>query len=250
MPELVGKTVVVTGAARGIGRCIAVALARDGARVALADILEDEVRAAACELVEHGHDAMSVGVDVADATSAHAMVAAVLERFGRVDALVNNAGIDAPAGLAWEIDEAHWRRILDVDLSGAWWCTQAVLPAMMEQRAGRIVFISSVAARLAGDGDTSPAYATAKAGLIGLTVALSAQLEPHGILVNAIAPGPTGNTGSPYSAAGHQAYRDAHPLGFGGPQPIADGVRYLLADSGDWVSGAVLNISGGLLRGL
>lgn len=250
MSVLSGQVVVVTGAARGIGRCIAATLAADGARVVVADILADEAGQAAAELTDRGHDAIAVPVDISDAASARAMAEQVVARCGRVDALVNNAGLDAPPGLPWEIDEAHWRRVIDVDLNGAWFCTRAVLPTMMGRRAGRIVFISSVSARLAGDGDTSPAYAAAKAGLIGLTIALSAKLEPHGILVNAIAPGPTGSTGEPWSSDSRTAYLERHPLGFAGPQPVADGVRYLLASSGDWVSGAVLNISGGAVRGL
>ncbi|TIM17557.1 MAG: SDR family oxidoreductase, partial [Mesorhizobium sp.] len=91
----------------------------------------------------------------------------------------NNAGLDAPHGQAGMIDEAHWRHVIEVDLNGAWWCSRAVIPAMMESRAGRIIFISSLAARV-GSPTLSPAYATAKAGLIGLTVSLSSQLEPHG----------------------------------------------------------------------
>ncbi len=250
MNALDGQIVIVTGAARGIGRCVAETLADEGARVVLADIMADEVEAAATEFVGRGRDAMAAPVDITSPASAQAMVDLCVARFGRVDAVVNNAGLDAPPGLPWEIDEEHWRRVIDVDLSGAWFCTRAILPAMMAQRAGRIVFVSSVTARVAGDGDTSPAYAAAKAGLVGLTIALSAQLEPYGILVNAIAPGPTGSTGEPWSPTGRDAYLARHPLGFGGPQPIADGVRYLLASSGDWLSGVVLNISGGVVRGM
>jgi 3-oxoacyl-[acyl-carrier protein] reductase len=250
MGELSEKVVVVTGAARGIGRCIAETLAKDGARVVLGDMRGAEAEAVAAVLAAQGFAAQAITLDIADPAGVQAMADAVLAQYGRVDALVNNAGLDAPPGVPWEIDEAAWRRVIDVDLNGAWWCTRAFLPAFMAQRAGRVVFISSVAARVPGDGDTSPAYAAAKAGLIGLTVALSAQLEPYGILVNAIAPGPTGSTGQPYSEAACRAYEERHPLGFGGPQPIADGVKYLLASSGDWLSGAVLNISGGEVRGV
>lgn len=249
MSGLDGRVVIVTGSARGIGRCIAETLAHHGACIVVADILSDEAEATARSLTQIGCDGMSVAVDIGDRRSVEAMVDKVGARFGRIDALVNNAGLDAPDGRAWEIDEDHWRRVVDIDLSGAWWCTQAVLPRMMKQRHGRIVFISSVAARLCG-GYISPAYAAAKAGLLGMTIEISAQVESYGILVNAIMPGPTGNTGEPFSDESRAAYLSSHPLGFGGPQPIADGVNYLLSSSGDWLSGMVLNISGGELRGV
>ena len=174
---LTGRRVIVTGAARGIGCSIAETLLREGARVALADILEDEVQAAAESLSKAGDEAIAVSVNIADVGSTERMVEQVTAKFGGVDALVNNAGLDAPRGRAWDIDETHWRQVLDVNLSGQWWCTKAVLPSMIEQHSGRIVFISSVAARQAGASHTTPAYATAKAGLIGLTIALSAQVS-------------------------------------------------------------------------
>jgi NAD(P)-dependent dehydrogenase (short-subunit alcohol dehydrogenase family) len=247
--ELADKVVIVTGAARGIGRVTATTLAAQGARVVIADIDAAAGETAAAELRGDGLAADAHPVDVGDVPSVEALVAAVLRDRGRIDGLVNNAGLDAPLGEAWSTDEQEWRRIIEIDLNGAWWCSRAVLPAMMEQRYGRIVNISSVSARIAST-HISPAYSTAKAGLIGLTVGLSAQVEPYGIRVNAITPGPTGDTGRPYSPEGRAAYLAEHPLGFGGAQPIADGVRYLLAPSGDWVSGAVLNISGGQQRGI
>lgn len=191
----------------------------------------------------------AIEVDIADAASATNMADTALEAFGGVDALVNDAAIDAPHGSAHEIDEAHWRRVVDVNLSGPWWCIRALIPHMIERRSGKIVTISSASARFATPG-VSPAYHAAKAGLIGLTIALSAELERHGILVNAIAPGATGNTGTAMSDTERAIYQSMFPLGFGGPEPVAHAVRYLLGESGDWVSGAVLNVSGGLVRGL
>jgi NAD(P)-dependent dehydrogenase (short-subunit alcohol dehydrogenase family) len=175
------------------------------------------------------------------------MIDACIARYGRVDVLVNNAGIDAPPGAAWEIDADHWRRVIDTNLSGAWWCTSAVLEHMRERGSGRIIFISSGSARI-GDPVISVAYNASKAGLIGLTIALSVHVERFGILVNAIAPGYTG-TGQPLSRAERAAYDAAHPLGIVGPGPIADACVYLASSSGDWISGAVLNVSGGWWRG-
>lgn len=245
--QLSGRVAVVTGAAQGIGQCIAESLAEDGASVVVADIQGQLARGVAEGLRARGSDAMSVAVDIGDPSSADSMIARTLERFGRVDVLVNDAGIDAPAGAAWEIGEEDWRRVIDVNLSGQWWCTRAAVPHMIERRSGRIIFISSGSARI-GQRDISVAYNASKAGLIGLTVGLSVHLEPFGILVNAIAPGPTG-TGQPMSLEERSAHEREFPLGIVGPQPIAEACRYLARSSGDWISGAVLNVSGGWWRG-
>lgn len=249
MGELADRVIVVTGAAQGIGECIARTLAADGAALLLADIQEAKVADVAVALRAGGARVESVPVDIASPAAATAMVEAGLRRFGRIDALVNNAGIDAPRGRAWEIDEAHWRRLVDVDLSGPWWCIRAVLPHMMARRQGKIVTISSVVARV-GSPWASPAYAAAKAGLLGLTVSLSVQLEPYGIRVNAITPGTIGTTGTPMTEEERAAYLATYPLGLGGPQPVADAVQFLLRPSGDWLSGVVLNVTGGRLRGM
>ncbi len=245
--ELDGKVALITGAAQGIGRCVAEFFAADGAAVMLADIQGDKVGEVAAGLASMGHNADSVHTDVSSAGSTAEMVEHTLERFGRVDILVNVAGIDAPPGSAWEIDEDHWRRVIDVDLTGQWWCAQAVLPHMMERGSGRIIFISSGSARV-GDHDISVAYNAAKAGLIGLTIGLSVQMESSGILVNAVAPGSTG-TGRPIDPEVLATFEDELPLGVGGPEPVAHACLYLARPSGDWVSGSVMNVSGGWVRG-
>lgn len=249
MPELIDTVAIVTGAAQGIGECIARTLAADGATLLLADIQEAKVAGVAASLRQDGARVESVPVDIAEPKLTNAMVSAALRHFGRVDALVNDASIDAPPGLAWEIDEAHWRKLIDVDLSGSWWCIKSVLPHMMERGAGRIVTISSITAR-SGSPRYSPAYVAAKAGLIGLIVGLSVQLEQFGILVNGITPGTIGTTGTPMTEEERAAYLATYPLGFGGPQPVADAVRFLLRPSGNWMSGAIMNVSGGRWRGM
>lgn len=249
MRELSDTVAVVTGAAQGIGECVARTLATSGAALMLADIQDAKVAQVAAGLRETGARAGSVRVDISDPRQTEEMAQAALRHFGRVDALVTCAGLDAPPGLAWEIDEAHWRQLIDVDLTGCWWSIKAVLPHMMGRGKGKIVTISSTSARTGGR-TSSPAYSAAKAGVIGLVAALSLQLEPSGILVNAVMPGATGTTGTPMSAEEQAEYLADHPLGFGGPQPVADAVRYLLAPSGDWISGAVLNVSGGRWRGI
>jgi NAD(P)-dependent dehydrogenase (short-subunit alcohol dehydrogenase family) len=246
--SLQDQVVIVTGSAQGIGERIARTLAERGARLLLADIQAERIEAVAADLRANGVEAYAQYVDVSDPDLSAAMAQAAMTRFGRIDALVNDGAIDALPGLAWEIDRDHWRRFVDTDLSGQWWNTQAVLPHMIERRSGRIIFISSIVARM-GSPIYSPAYSAAKAGLLGLTIALAVQLEQYGILVNAITPGAIGTTGTPMQDDEKRDYLAAYPLGLGGPQPVADAVAYLLEPSGDWISGAVLNVTGGGLRG-
>lgn len=244
---LTGKVALVTGAAQGIGLCIARFLAGDGAITVLADIQAAKATHAASELTEQGLRAAGLAIDITDSVSVRNAVDSVIQAFGAVDVLVNNAGIDAPPGLAWELGDEHWKTIVDTDLTGAWLCSKAVIPHMIRRGSGRIIFISSIASRR-GSQHVSVAYNAAKAGLLGLAIGLSAQLERHGIRVNAITPGPTG-TGRPMSPEARRAQNAEFPLGVGGPEPVAHACLYLARASGDWVSGSVLNVSGGRWRG-
>ena len=176
------------------------------------------------------------------------MIDHAIEAMSGVDVLLNIGGIDCPFISCLEMDEAHWKQMIDTDLSGPWWVTRAVLPHMVERGSGRVVFISSICGRMAGEG-VSPAYSAAKAGLLGLVNQLSQEMEQKGVLVNAIAPGVIGTTGTPMEDAEIADYEAAHALGVGGPKPVSDAIQYLLSESGDWISGAVLNVSGGYLRG-
>lgn len=240
------RTVVVTGAAGGVGRAIAERLLERGANVVAADIAEVDADWTARQPSER---LLTARVDIADPTSTAQLAAISEARFGPVFGLVNNAAIDAPPGLAWDISVEHWREVVDVNLSGAWWCTRAFLDGMRARGEGRVVFISSIAARVGAD-RYSPAYAAAKAGILGLTVGLATQLESSGILCNAITPGATGTTGTPMTAEERARLEREFPLGAGGTTPIVDAVTYLLDASGSWISGAVLNVSGGQLRGI
>lgn len=246
--SLHGKAVIVTGAAGGIGACISRFFAASGAAVMLADIRAAEATELAQALHREGHRTASVFVDIVDPESPRHMAALTIKEFGAIDVLISCAGIDAPRGRAWELDDEHWRRVIDADLSGSWWCSKAVIPHMIERRSGRIIFIGSVASRRGSRG-TSVAYNAAKAGLNGLTFGLAKQLEPYGILVNTVAPGPTGNTGDPLSEEEIAAENALYPLGLGGPEPVAHACLYLARSSGDWVSGTVLNASGGRWQG-
>jgi 3-oxoacyl-[acyl-carrier protein] reductase len=238
---------VVTGAAQGIGLSIARIYLCHGASVLLADLNYRAVKQAATRLGKPAARAVAWKVDVSDSSSAKSMVQAVLDQFGRVDILVNCAGIDSPMGRAWEEADKSWRRIIDVDLNGSWWPTRHVIPHMITAGGGRIIFISSVAAREWSG--THVAYNAAKAGLIGLAVALASELEPHSILVNAVMPGPTGDTGRPLSDVERAGLESRMPLGLRGADPIAQACLYLAQPSGDWITGTVLNVSGGYVKG-
>ncbi len=244
------QVVIVTGAAQGIGECVARYLARQGAKLALGDLQIDKLNAVQQQLSSQGAVACAYYVDIANPDLVKAMIGSVLQDFGRIDALVNVAGLDAPPGLAWEITEAEWRNVIDVNLSGQWWMIQAVLPQMMTQRSGKIVTISSISARHAFP-DHTPAYSAAKAGLIGLTSSLATQLEPYGILVNCILPGMIGTgTDINMSQQAKDEYTRQFPLGIVGPEPVAAAVTYLLAESGNWISGTAMNVTGGLFKGI
>ena len=241
---LAGKVAIVTGAAGGIGSSVTRFFAGAGAALMLADIDADGATALAATLP----NARAVRVDITDPASARAMAAATIEAFGAIDILVSCAGLDAPRGCAWELEDEHWRRVIDADLSGSWWCAKACIPHMIERGSGRIIFIGSVASRR-GNRVTSVAYNAAKAGLNGLAFGLAKQLEPHGILVNTIAPGPTGNTGEPMTEDEFAAEAALYPLPLGGPEPVAQACLYLAGPGGDWISGTVLNVSGGRWHG-
>src|SRR5258708_5491747 len=175
-----GKVVIVTGAAGGIGGCIGRFFAACGAAVMLADIRAAEAAALAQSLRREGHRAAAVALDILDPESARGMAAATIEEFGGIDVLISCAGIDAPRGRDWELDDEHWRRVIDPDLSGSWWCGKAVIPHMIERRSGRIIFIGSDVSRR-GHPAISAAYPAAKAGPNGLTFRLAKQPEPHGV---------------------------------------------------------------------
>jgi NAD(P)-dependent dehydrogenase (short-subunit alcohol dehydrogenase family) len=244
------QVVIVTGAAQGIGECIARHLFQQGATLALADIQAEKVQAVQRSLDGDGKTVKSYSVDIANTELVKDLIEQILQDFGRIDSLVNVAGLDAPHGLAWEITEADWRRVIEVNLNGQWWMIQAVLPHMMERRSGKVVTISSISARHAFPEHT-PAYSAAKAGLIGMTTSLATQLEAYGILLNCILPGMIGTgTDINMTQAEKDAYKQEFPLGIVGPTPVAHTVSYLLAESGDWVSGTAMNVTGGLWKGL
>jgi 3-oxoacyl-[acyl-carrier protein] reductase len=243
--ELGGRVSLVTGASRGIGRAVAVELARRGSALILAarNAAALEETAAACR-------ALNVTVhcaafDLADADSIRSGVEAALAASGRVDHLVNNAGVTGD-GLLMRMKRAEWDKVLDTNLGGAFEMIRAVLPAMVRARYGRIVNISSVVALMGNPGQAS--YCAAKAGLVGLTKSLAREVAARSITVNAVAPGfiDTDMT-RVLSQEARDRLTGLIPLArLGTPEDVAAGVAFLLSPGASYITGEVLNISGGL----
>ncbi|MBI4197478.1 MAG: 3-oxoacyl-ACP reductase FabG [Chloroflexi bacterium] len=247
---LAGHTALVTGAGRNIGRAIALAFAKEGANVVVnARSNQREVDAVVREAQALGAKAIGALADISDAQQVQAMVERAREAFGKVDILVNNAAVRPGRPFA-ELDYAEWRRILGIDLDGAFLCTKAVLPGMIAQRWGRIINIAGMMA-YEGHAGYTPVSA-AKMGLVGLTRSLSVELAPHNILVNAISPGtidtanPLAEPPSPQQRAQAVAQRVARvPLGrLGTPEEIAAVCVFLASEGGSYISGQTIHVNG------
>jgi 3-oxoacyl-[acyl-carrier protein] reductase len=243
--DLSGRASLVTGASRGIGRAIAVELARRGSAVVLASRQSAslEETAAACRAL--GAEVHIQAMDVADPASVRDGVEHALAAAGRMDHLVNNAGVTGD-GLLMRLKREEWDRVLQTNLSGAFEVTRAVLPTMIRARYGRIVNISSVVALMGNPGQAN--YCAAKAGLIGLTKALAREVASRQITVNAVAPGfiDTDMTRA-IALPAREKMTGMIPLGrLGAPEDVAAGVAFLVGPGGSYITGEVLNISGGL----
>ena len=243
---LAGRIVLVTGSSRGIGAEVALKAAAEGASVAVhyhrSAVAAEAIVARARSL---GVESDAFAADVADGAQAERLVAAVIERFGRIDGLVNNAG-QTLVGPFLEIQPAQWNEVIATDLTAAYHTCRAVLPSMVERGSGAIVNIASRLGQM-GLAETA-AYSAAKAGLIGLTRALAREFGPHGIRVNAVAPGVTVTgmtTDLVESEEGRRRLRDM-PLGrYGRADEVADSVIFLLSDAASLFLGQTLNPNAG-----
>jgi len=244
MIDLSGRVALVTGASRGIGRATALALARQGARV-VAAARADHAAGVAGEIAAAGGEALAVSVDVADQASVDAMVAAAMERFGRVDVLVNNAGITRDQ-LMLRMKREDWDAVLATNLTAAFTCVQAVLRLMVKQRAGRIITISSVVGQAGNAGQAN--YAASKAGLIGFAKALALEVASRGITVNVVAPGLIETDMTRALAEGvHESWAQKIPMGrLGRPEDVADAVCFLASDEASYITGQLLAVNGGM----
>ena len=244
MGQLDGKVAIVTGAARGIGRGIALAFANEGAAVTIADRDEPGAKAFAGELAGGGARAIAVRVDVTKPDQIERMVARTKEELGGLDILVNNAGIDTVSKLV-DMPLEQWQEMMDVNLTSVFLCTKACLPTMIEQRWGRIISIGS---QLGLKGaETMVHYCAAKAGVHGFTRALALEVAPYNVTVNAIAPGAV-ETALLRSIP--QDWLDKKkaevPLGrFGQVEEITPTAVLLASDGGSYYTGSTLNVSGG-----
>jgi 3-oxoacyl-[acyl-carrier protein] reductase len=246
MAQFEGKVVVVTGGSRGIGRAIALAFGRAGARVAVTCTRQ---RAAAEEVVaalhQLGREGRLYQFDVADYAATTAAFDEIVQAFGRVDILVSNAGVRRDQLLV-RMKPEEWDVVLHTNLSGAFHCARAAARAMLRQRWGRIIAITSVVGLTGNAGQTN--YAASKAGLIGFTKALAKELAPRGITVNAVAPGfiETDMTRE-LSESQRQALSQHIPLGsLGTPDDVAACVLFLASDEARYITGEVVSVSGGL----
>lgn len=243
---LAGRVVLVTGSSRGIGAEVAVRAGVEGATVAVHyRSSPDGAAATVTRIRAAGATGEAFAADLTDGTQAEGLVAAVIERFGRLDGLVNNAG-QTHVGPFLEIAPATWDEVLRTDLTAAFHTCRAALPQMLEQGSGSIV---NIASRLAQTGIAeTAAYSAAKAGLVGLTRALAAELGPRGVRVNAVAPGMTLTDMTADLAAGEEGRRRlaAMPLGrYGRAEEVAEAVVFLLTDASSLFLGQTLNPNGG-----
>ncbi len=236
---------IITGGARGIGREIALCFAKAGADVVLFDVNAELLEATVKELRAFGHRAEGLVVDVTSSAQVDEAVAKALDKMGRIDILINNAGITKD-GLIIRMDDAQWDRVLTINLKGTFLCTRAVAKLMMKQRRGKIVNIASIVGIIGNAGQAN--YSASKAGVIGLTKSTAKELAGRGVVCNAIAPGfiKTDMTDALPEQA-KQKLLDAIPMGtLGEPKDVAEAALFLVSEAARYITGHVLVVDGGL----
>jgi 3-oxoacyl-[acyl-carrier protein] reductase len=243
--KLDGKVAVVTGGAQGIGRAIALGLGREGAQVVVADLQGNKAESVTNELNDLGTEALAVEVDVANEAAVKRLAEQTFNRFGRIDILVNDAGVYLKAPVV-DISEESWDRTINVNLGGNFLCSRAFVPAMRAQRSGRIISIASGIAHY-GAKEFAP-YAASKAAIIGFVKALAREVGPDGITVNAICPG-VANTAMPRTHRTEEelvARLRSNPLGHVlEPEDFVGTVLFLASDRASYITGQAINVNCG-----
>lgn len=245
--KLEGKVALVTGASRGIGREIALGLAKQGADVVVNySGSEERANQVAAEIKELGRNAIAVQCDVSNSESVTSMVKATIDTFGKLDILVNNAGITKD-NLLMRMKEDEWDDVININLKGVFLCTKAVTRQMMKQRSGRIINISSIVGVSGNPGQAN--YVAAKSGVIGLTKTTAKELSSRGITVNAIAPGfiTTDMTDKLTEDVKDQMLKQIPLARFGEPSDIANVVVFLASEDSRYMTGQTLHVDGGMV---
>ena len=244
--SLEGKVALVTGGARGIGKEIALRFAKEGADIAICDVSLEETEATAKEIQKTGRQCLAFKTDVTDSKDVQSAIDKILDKLGKLDILINNAGITRDS-LVLRMSEEDWDKVIAVNLKGCFICTRAAAKVMLKQRFGKIVNLASIIGIMGNTGQAN--YAASKAGIIGLTKSVAKELASRGVSVNAIAPGfiKTEMTAK-LSEDVQKRMLSSIPLGrFGEPKDVADLALFLSSENSSYITGQVIQIDGGML---
>jgi NAD(P)-dependent dehydrogenase (short-subunit alcohol dehydrogenase family) len=248
-----GKVALITGAGSGIGRATSAIFAREGARLILADVVEDAGRATTQAITETGGEALFIKTDVSQAADVEALIAKAVATYGRLDCAFNNAGIEGAGALTHKCTAENWNRVIAINLTGVWMCMKAEIAQMLLQGGGGAIVNTSSLAGLAGS-KGGPAYVASKHGVVGLTKTAALEYGKHNIRVNAVCPGPirTPMMERIMAMSGNQAAEDRFIKGeplrrFGQPSEIGEAVAWLCSDRASYVTGLPMPVDGGAI---